>query len=273
VRSSEAQGNSLVGRRATRVGGNLWLGDVKRLLRSNLTAAADRLWLITVTAPGQAVLPCAHATCGHKGPHSQRSAEGCRVDAGHAATWNRSAARRWREVNRQAQQNVRRRLGHPSPVVAGVWQLQARGVLHLHLLLAFDTDADRLSARAYVDELRRLCPLHGFGYVDARDRDGKNGKSTVMEAAKAAGYVSRYLGESTQFVAAIATRERPRRLVYVASRVTRSTHVTMRRLRRSRHLWSYRARLCAPPHWLRSDPVEALRVSMVLDRTAPALGP
>lgn len=273
MRSSDRHGNHLVGRRATRVGSNLWLGDVKRLLRSNLTAAAERLWLVTVTAPGQAVLPCDHVTCGEKGPHPQRSSDGCRVDAGHAATWNRSAARRWREVNRQAQQTVRRRLGHPSPVVAGVWQLQARGVLHLHLLLAFDTDADRLAAHAYVSELRRLCPLHGFGYVDARDRDGKAGKSGVMEAAKAAGYVSRYLGESTQFVAAIATRERPRRLVYVASRVTRSTHVTMRRLRRSRHLWSHRQRLCAPPHWLTADPVEALRVALVLDRATPALGP
>jgi hypothetical protein len=151
-------------------------------------------------------------------------------------------------MHRRAQQNVRRRLGDGDTVLAYAWQLQARGVLHLHLVLGFDSPREQAVAWAYVRELRRLAPEHGFGFIDARDRDGKRGRSMVMEPHRAAGYVSRYLGESAQLVQAIALAYRPQRLVYVARRLTTVTGCTRRRLRRARYLW-----------WLRQSAVSVVR--------------
>lgn len=140
---------------------------------------------------------------------------------------------------------------------AYVWQMQARGVLHVHVLCAWDSELDRIASRCYIDEVRRLAPEYGFGYVDFRDRAGKAGKASVLEAARAAGYVSRYLSsaESVQFVQAVKAGERPRRLVYVSPRLTRQTGCTMRNLRRVRFLW-----------WIRQGGSSALAAAGSLPR-------
>jgi hypothetical protein len=165
-------------------------------------------------------------------------------------------------MHRRAVQVVRRKLDVRSPVLAGVWQMQARGVLHLHLVMAFDP-ADQPASRLYVATLRGLVREWGFGFIDARDRSGKTGRATVLEPHRAAGYLSRYLGESSQLAQAIALKDRPRRLIWISSRLTGATHVTMRRLRRVRHLWAHRAGLCAVPTWA-DDPRELVRVSLLL---------
>jgi len=48
----------------------------------------------------------------------------------------------------------------------------------------------------------------------------------------------------------------------------------MRRLRRARHLWAFRQGMCAPPLWARTDLLELVRVSRLLERPwdqAPAV--
>jgi hypothetical protein len=90
-----------------------------------------------------------------------------------------------------------------------------------------------------------------------------------MPRAVAAGYLSRYAGDSRQLSEAAALKERPRRLLYVARSLTAVSFCTMRRLRRVRYLWVLRtmptsavfsvARLGHRPRWL-SDGVEARRV-------------
>jgi len=111
-----------------------------------------------------------------------------------------------------------------------------------------------------------------FGYIDARDRAGKIGKSTVMEGRRAAGYLSKYLGESSQLRRAVALKHRPRRLVWVSRSLTARTSVTMRRLRRTRHLWATRAGLCPPPIWA-MDYVELVKVSALLRNPVMAQAP
>jgi hypothetical protein len=219
---SSRDGNALAGRSSTDVGSRLWFGDIKRVLLTNLLSYGGACWLVTVTAPGADLLPWDEASR--------------KVEPHAAHEWNRSAQRRWSELHRRAVQATRR-AGHDVSSLARVWQMQSRGVLHLHLVLGVESLAERTAARHYVAELRARSREFGFGYIDAVDRDGKSGKSRVMEPHRAAGYLSRYLGESSQLAEAIALEDRPRRLVWVSPSLTRSTKCTMRRLRRARFLY------------------------------------
>ena len=238
-----------------RVGSRLWLGDVRRLLFANLDVYGGRVWLVTVTAPGADLLPW----------------DGRTIETAAANEWNRTAAARWRELHRRAYQATRREFGPDVlQTLARVWQLQKRGALHVHLVLGFDSALEVAAARFYVACLRERNREFGFGYVDARDRDGRTGRSTVMEPRRAAGYLSRYLGESAQLLGAIALVFRPRQMIWVANRLKRASGVTMRRLRRARYLWWIRrgesrvfmlaGRL---PVWFR-DPIELAAVQSLL---------
>ena len=252
-----------------RVGSSLWLGDIRRLLRANLEGVDGTVWLVTITAPGQDRLPCSTVTCATKGEHRQRAADGCRVDERAAVLWNRTAQKRWSELGRRAVQHTRR-AGHRSPVLAGVWQLQRRGVLHKHLVLAYGTLAERRSAQEYVTYLRGHCARWGFGYVDARNRG--NG-STVMHARAAANYLTADLtDERAQLLRAAQRADRPRRLVYVRPELMTASRCTMRRLRRVRQLWAYLEHRAARFVWM-TDPVESLRVAFLLNGSVPARAP
>jgi hypothetical protein len=185
--------------------------------------------MITVTAPGVEVLPWSH--------------DGRRVvERSAAQDWNNTAPRRWSELHRRAQQAVKR-AGWSLNLLAYGWELQGRGVLHLHLVVGFGTEYERRSAWEYVRALRARTRSHGFGNIDARDRDGKAGKATVFEKHRAAGYLSKYLGKSAQLLEAIGLgrRERPARLFWISPRLTRVTGCIRRRLRRARFLWHIRA--------------------------------
>lgn len=231
-----------------------------RSLRTNIPAAGRVVGLVTVTAPGAQVLPW---SIDQEGVVEKRFAD----------RWNASAQKRWSEMHRRALQRVKRRTSLNSRVISSVWQLQARGVLHLHLVVRFDTPTDRRWVRAYVEELRQLSEPYYFGFIDFRDRSGKTGKPSVMIAAKAAGYLSRYLSESSQFIQATKLRDRPRRLVWVSPSITSQTFCTMRRLRRVRHLWAAQRRLCAAPKWALEDLQELMRVTNLLRLDALSQAP
>ena len=254
---------------STLVGGRLWLGDVRRLLMTNLLAYDGPVWLVTVTAPGVNVLPWDEEVCRVKGLHEHGGPVGCRVVRQEASEWNRTAPRRWSELHRRAYQATVRALGYGPTCLGRVWQLQTRGVLHVHLVLGRGSPLEVAAAWQYVAELRARTPAAGFGKVDAVDRDGKSGRKRVMEGHRAAGYLSGYLGESAQLHGAIGLRERPRRLVWVAPRLTTVTLCTMRRLRRKRLLWRIREGLPVLalagrlPVWFH-DPVEYAAIAGLL---------
>lgn len=215
----------------SRVGGDLWFGDVSRHLRTNLASYAGQVWLVTVTAP------------------AFDSKE--EMDA-----WNATAKSRWGQLHRAAKRRAGR-VGLPVELLAVVWQVQARGALHVHLVLGYAEGDVREGARYYArGALKVLASRYGFGYVDARDR-GPRG--TVMEGSRAARYLSKYLSESAQFVRALRLVRRP---VYVARALTAVTLCTMRRLRRVRFLYVIRSgasvavrRAGRYPAWFR-DPLE-----------------
>ena len=64
-------------------------------------------------------------------------------------------------------------------MLAYVPQLQHRGVLHWHIVLAFSTPRQRKAAEHYVAQLHHLAPRHEFGNID---RKLKPMKAAIMTA-------------------------------------------------------------------------------------------
>jgi hypothetical protein len=100
----------------------------------------------------------------------------------------------WRELNRIAKQHADRRLralGYEKRggLLAYSWEMQRRGVWHLHIVLGMQTAPEREWARTYVETLRSIGPSKGFGFVDAKPLE------TPREARRVAGYLSKYLAK------------------------------------------------------------------------------
>lgn len=204
----------------------LWAHDWKHLLIRcllNLEGVA----LITITAPGEQFgLTWDRSVCGHSREERCSGPQGCRVHPAAAATWNGQAERSWGKLHRVAAQIARRRVGPGSLVGAKVWETQARGVLHLHLVVPFGTFAERARAREYVTALETHGERHGFGFVSIRHRfDGATG------GARAAGYCGKYVGKAAGAEMSV------RRPIYIGSFLTLKAGLTMRLLRWRRHIW------------------------------------
>jgi hypothetical protein len=165
------------------------------------------------------------------------------VVAGAAELWNEHSKGWWRELNRVAKQRADRairRLGHDyrGGVLLYEWELQRRGVWHLHFVLGMETSVERAWAFEYVRALREIGPSKGFGYVDAKPL------RSPQLAEKTAGYVSKYLAkwnEDGSFeVAETVKAAGPSLLNYVSRRLTAKSGVTMRVLRDVRLAWAWR---------------------------------
>ena len=219
--------------------GYLWAGDQRRKLFVNLQsysalAACDRepqVLLSAVTAPGADQLPWDERHCDGLGEHEHSGSLGCRVRSVPAAAWNLSAPERWRSLHRAVGQRCRRD-GAPVWLLARVWELQHRGALHVHPVLAFTTPAEKRAARLYVAHLAELAPAFGFGYVER--------KITPMRAQAAAAYLSSYFiagrGRKASLEESVRSRAMPRSIVHLSNRLTTQTGCTMRALRRLRFL-------------------------------------
>lgn len=183
--------------------------------------------LLTVTAPGQASgLVWDRSACTHPPGETCSGPKGCRVLAGAANAWNRQAESSWRDLHRAAAQKARRRHG-PGPIVAAkVWEVQDRGVLHLHLVVPFGDPRERARAREYVAALNELRPRHGFGFVDLSQRFDGEGCG-----ARAAGYCAKYIAKATGSEMSV------RRPAFVGSFLTQAVGLTIRLLRWRRYIW------------------------------------
>jgi hypothetical protein len=176
--------------------------------------------LVTITPPGNAVLT-----------------PGAEV----YAFWNRGSAPAWARLDRRVKGRLRRRGLRVRPL-ARVAQRQRRGLDHLHLVLALETDADRAGVAAYVALLKELAPEHGFGFVDDpfHKRRGKGGELRDMvfaSAAIAGRYLCRYLAESEQLASMLLAGDHSFRALWVAPSLTQASGVNVRRLRRVRHAY------------------------------------
>lgn len=193
-----------------------------------------RVRMVTITAPGvDAGLPWDEEHCRHLGPHRHSGELGCVVLAAPAAHFNRSAPAWWSELHRQARQAAKRAAAIGPEVLLRVWEHQKRGVLHVHVVVGYTTPAERRSVDAYVAELHRLAPRHGFGFVD-RKRD-------VKEPSAAAAYLSSYFVAGKRgklsLRETVQSKSMPRSIIYMAPWLSRRSGITMRSLRLRRYSW------------------------------------
>jgi hypothetical protein len=177
--------------------GPIWAGDQSRVLREGIRLAGE-VSLVTVTAP---------------------SMSGSRL-AG-ARIWNATAPRRMQRFHQKCQQHAKRKHGVHS-VVAGVWEVKGNR-LHRHLLLPWNTEAERASSKTYFAKLKELSGTHGFGFVHKVPKP--------MPGLIAAGYLSKDLLLTARHEAA------PSRIVHVSRALTSRSGVTMRSIRKQRWIW------------------------------------
>ena len=115
-----------------------------------------------------------------------------------------------------------------------VWEIQTRGVLHVHPVLAYGTAAEMAAATTYRDALDRFAPQYGFGFVSRKFRP--------QPARAAAAYLSSYFctGKKAKLALheSVFSRAMPRSIVHVSNQLTQATGCTMRELRFRRFVWA-----------------------------------
>lgn len=217
--------------------GPVWAGDQRQKLFRNLEVLEGAILLSAVTAPAADALPWDEYVCAGLGEHEHSGQLGCRVRGVEAREWNRSAAGRWRRLHRRAYQETVKQVGKGSVwLVARVWEMQARGVLHVHPVLAYGTALQMAGARAYLARLAELAPQYGFGFVHHSPKHVK-----PQPAESAAAYLSSYFvkgkrGKETLWESA-RSPQMPRSIVHVSTRLTMQTGCTMRVLRLRRAIF------------------------------------
>lgn len=220
----------------------LWAGDQRQKLFANLSAYADgvpsgvrspQVLVGAVTAPGvSGGMEWDEHHCKQLGSHAHSGEIGCRVRVSHAAPWNETAAKRWRDLHRQVYQRCRRE-GLKPRLLVRVWEMQKRGVLHVHPVLGCSTPAERQAAERYLEHLAELRTRYGFGYVERKHR--------VREPRAAAAYLSSYFingkGRKISLEESVQSNRMPHSIIHVSTELTRRSQITMRSLRLRRFAW------------------------------------
>lgn len=164
--------------------------------------------------------------CSGLGEHKHSGKLGCRVKEA-AARWNREAPGRWRRLHRRAYQDTVKRFGRGSVfLVARVWEVQARGVLHVHPVLAYGTARQMAGARAYLERLAELSAQYGFGFVERKVKP----QPAVNAAACLSYFVKGKRGKQALWES-VQSPAMPRSIIHVSTRLTQKTDCTMRTLR------------------------------------------
>jgi len=249
-------------KRSCRVCGGRWARDAYTVIRFNLEAWGRPVTVIAITPPGQDRLPWDRDRCrrlrlhGHGDVGKCEGGKGCRVQERALREWSETLTWRAAKLRKAAYQAVSGMKGGPPRWLERTYEPQRRGAAHLHIVIPYGTFAEKRVAQAYVKELKRLAPNYDFGNVD--------GKLKEWSGRDAAKYLSSYLtgrnskkGKSTMR-ANIGDPNLPSSLFWVSPKLSRETLVTMRSLRRARHLWAARRDSTVPlPQW--SGPLDAVK--------------
>jgi len=229
--------------------GLVWAKDWRVVLFAALKHQGGLVMLSAVTPPGQDLLPYDEAFCRHRGLHVHGKKFGCRIDPDALDQWSHDISRRWKRLHNGARNAVKRKHGRCLPLLTRAWEPQARGAAHVHPVFAVPTPKDVILAAAYFDEVARLAPRHGFGFVGQK----RGTSQQIMAADRAAAYLSSYFVTGSGKKATLTENARnphlPRVLIWVSPQVTRQTGMTMRSRRTGRQLWAIRMGLLPPPSW------------------------
>jgi hypothetical protein len=252
-----------------------WARDTMRKNRENPRTYGGLAAMCTLTPPGvDAGLVWDRSECRHDPDEPCGQRFGCVVVAEAAALWNEHSRGWWRELNRLCKQRADRalrRLGYEAKggLLLYQWELQKRGVWHLHFVLGLETAVERVWAYEYVAAMRELAPRKGFGFVDGKPL------RRPERAERVAGYLSKYLAkwkedgscEVTETVLAAGRSY----LNYVSRRLTAQSGCTMRNLRIARIVWAWLSGHIEDPGL---DPWDEVVAVCLLDRLpVPARGP
>ena len=229
----------------------LYFGDQAQVLKVNLAAWEDGpVTMFSITAGG-ANTPAGQwdsARCSVKGPHRHSGRLGCRFLRFEAACWNATAPERWGKLRDAVYSRTRRHFGKVKVVILGVvWQLQSRGLLHVHVVVGFE--AGGLGEDVIAFYRREMCRSVGeYGFSEGR-YGFHGGRTDRYGARDAAHYLAPYLKPDDGTLAeAVADMQRwagvrpdgtrrTFRPVFVAGALTRATGCTMAFLRFRR--WVY----------------------------------
>jgi hypothetical protein len=218
-----------------------------RKIRENLRTYEGLAAMCTLTPPGVAAgLAWDRSRCSHRPDERCGPRFGCKVVPEVAAAWNAASRVWWRELNRVCKQRADRavkRLGHDGKggLLLYQWELQKRGVWHVHFVLGLETAVERVWAFEYVAAMRRLAPRYGFGFVDA------DPLRRPEPAERVSRYLSKYLVKwsedgSCDVTETVLSAGRSY-LTYVSRKLTGRSGCTMRALRSVRIAWAWRAGL------------------------------
>jgi hypothetical protein len=248
-------------KRTCKICGLRWAKDWRRVLFANLKEAGPMVALSAVTPPGQDELPYDESCCAHLGPHVHGKRYGCRIDEQALTDWSSDISKRWKRLHNAARNATKREGGRMLPLLTRVWEPQARGAAHVHPVFALATPDDARIAFLYFEHLARLAPRHGFGFVGTK----KGSSAQILSGERAAAYLSSYFVRGAREKATLQENARnpymPHLLIWVSPKVTKLTGVTMRILRRLRHLWAIRMGLCPPPVWPADELVRVIRLA------------
>lgn len=131
---------------------------VATLARGGMTfpGRRGRLLFVTLTAPGQDVLPWDRSVCSHGAGVKCSGPLGCRVQAFEAARWNAAAPRMWDHFRR----DLARVLDVSKIEAFGTWERHQRGVLHRHSVLVIPHG---VGERRFLAAVRLTARRQGFG--------------------------------------------------------------------------------------------------------------
>jgi len=181
-------------------------------IRENARVRGGEFLLVTVTAPGDDVLPRTGQLC----------------DYGPLSDWCSTMMERWNRVNMAAHNRARRTVKgqRGSLVLASAWQLQKRGAPHIHVAVSAGD-----AGRVYASAVKEIASDYGFGFSDIAARQGN--------AVAVARYLSSYLTSEDQRVPSEYLKLLPRRRVYVSRSLQRDSGATMGVAKRVRRLWVF----------------------------------
>jgi hypothetical protein len=260
-------------------------------MRTGLAAYGKRVVLVTITAPGDDVLPWDEAHCRHPrgGEHSGK--RGCRVEQSTAREFNATASWRLAALRRAATVYAERATGTRPRFLDRAWEAQRRGVAHWHGVYGADTPAELEAVALLVERLKASAHEYGWGFVDAKGRKRNDprarGKRVVVAGVElrliapedAARYLASYLAgrsahkasmrtavmspEMRSLIDGVTIRRQSLPLWWLSPTLTKLTLVTMRTLRRARHLWAELKGVAdVGPSW--RDARDAITAALVL---------
>ncbi len=170
------------------------------------------------------------------GEHKHAGGLGCRVDSSISGRWNREAPAAWRRLHRRAYQETVRRHGSGSVVLlARVWELQARGLLHVHPVLGYEGAIQMAGARVpRTARGARAAVRLRVRPQQARAREGDAGSErcgvpvVVLREGPA---------REDGAMGLVRSSAMPRSIIHVSVKLTMRTGCTMRTLRLKRLLF------------------------------------